>query len=53
MIPTIVERCIRIDIGKMFVVACLMVGAAAEDPRVKLRRFGTFAEDLSPSQGLD
>jgi hypothetical protein len=46
MIPTVVERCIGIDVGKKFVVACLMVGPAAEDPRVELRQFGTFTEDL-------
>jgi transposase len=46
MIPTLVERCVGIDIGKKFVVACLMVGPAAEDPRVELRQFGTFTEDL-------
>jgi hypothetical protein len=46
MIPTVVERCVGIDIGKKFVVACLMVGPAAEDPRVELRQFGTFTEDL-------
>ena len=46
MISAVVERCIGIDVGKKFVVACLMVGPAAEDPRVELRQFGTFNEDL-------
>lgn len=46
MIPTVVERCVGIDIGKKFLVACLMVGPAAEEPRVELRQFGTFTEDL-------
>jgi transposase len=46
MIPTVVERSVGIDIGKKFLVACLMVGPAAEEPRVELRQFGTFTGDL-------
>jgi transposase len=46
MIAPVVERCVGIDVGKKFVVACLMVGPAAEDPRVELKQFGTFTEDL-------
>jgi transposase len=46
MIAAVVERCVGIDVGKKFVVACLMVGPAAEDPQVELKQFGTLTEDL-------
>lgn len=46
MIAAVVERCLGIDVGKKFVVSCLMVGPAAEDPRVELKQLGTFTEDL-------
>ena len=46
MIPAIVERCAGIDVGKKEVAVCLMVGAAAEEPRVEYRRFLSFHRDL-------
>ena len=46
MIQAVVERCAGIDVGKTFVVVCVMTGAANEEPHVERRRFGTFNEDL-------
>jgi transposase len=40
------ERCAGIDIGKRFVVACLMVGSASETPRVEQRKFGVTVDAL-------
>jgi len=46
MIPTVIERCAGIDIGKTFLVACLMVGAADAEPRTEKRTYGTTNSDL-------
>jgi hypothetical protein len=36
-------RCI--DIGKKFLVACIMVGPADSEPRTEVRKFGTSVVD--------
>src|SRR4051794_29324761 len=46
MIQAVVVRCAGIDVGKTFVVVCVMTGAANAEPQVERRRFGTFNEDL-------
>ena len=46
MIQAVIERCAGIDVGKTFIVVCLMVGPAHEEPRVEVRKFGTFNEEL-------
>src|ERR1700688_1660101 len=35
----LIERCAGIDIGKRFLVCCVMTGAAHEEPRSETRRF--------------
>jgi transposase len=37
----LIERCAGIDIGKRFLVCCVMTGAAYEEPRSETRRFDT------------
>ena len=46
MIEAILECCAGIDVGKGRVMACLMKGAATEQPPVEYRMFGTFTSDL-------
>lgn len=46
MIQAVIERCAGIDVGKTFIVVCVMTGAAQAEPRVEIRRFGTFNEEL-------
>jgi transposase len=46
MIQAVIERCAGIDVGKTFVVVCVMTGAAEAEPRVETRRFGTFNGEL-------
>ncbi len=40
------ERCAGIDIGKRFLVCCVMTGAAHEEPRSETRRFDTTVPGL-------
>ena len=37
----LIERCAGIDIGKRFLMCCVMTGAAHEEPRSETRRFDT------------
>lgn len=46
MINAVLERCAGIDIGKKFLVACVMVGPADGEPKTELRRFGTTVPEL-------
>jgi transposase len=46
MIEAIIERCAGIDVGKKFVVVCLMVGPLESEPRTELRKFGTIMSEL-------
>jgi len=46
MINAVLERCAGIDIGKKFLMACVMVGAADQDPSQEIRRFGTTVPEL-------
>lgn len=46
MIPAVIERCAGIDIGKKFVVVCVMTGAAKERATAETRRFGTIRAEL-------
>jgi len=43
---SVIERCAGIDIGKTFLVACIMVGAADAEPRTEQRTYGTTNSDL-------
>lgn len=46
MIPAVIERCVGIDVGKKFVVACVMVGPADGEARSEIRQFGTTVAEL-------
>jgi transposase len=46
MIPAVLERCAGIDVGKKFMIVCLMIGAADEEPRVDVQRFETTNAEL-------
>ena len=46
MINAVLERCAGIDIGKKFLVACVMVGPADGEPRTEIRKFGTNMPEL-------
>ena len=46
MIEAVIERCAGIDVGRKFVVVCIMVGAATEAPRDEIRKFLTINADL-------
>jgi transposase len=47
MIAAVIERCAGIDIGKTFLVACVMVGPADGEPRTEQRTYGTTNADLA------
>jgi transposase len=42
----IVERCCGLDVHQAKVVACVLIGTAAERARKEIRSFGTFTRDL-------
>src|SRR5216684_1831481 len=42
----LIERCAGIDIGKRFLVCCVMTGAAHEEPCSETRRFDTTVPGL-------
>jgi hypothetical protein len=42
MIEAILERCAGIDVGKKFVVVCVMAGGAKDEPRTQIKKFGTI-----------
>jgi transposase len=42
----IIERCAGIDIGKRFLLCCVLTGAAHEEPRSETRRFDTTVASL-------
>ncbi|MCI0354520.1 MAG: IS110 family transposase, partial [Acidobacteria bacterium] len=46
MIPAVIERCAGIDIGKKFVVVCLMTGKADAEAAVEIRKYGTVNCEL-------
>lgn len=46
MIKAVIERCAGIDIGKTFVVVCVMTGAADGEARSEIRQFGTNVCEL-------
>lgn len=46
MIAAVVERCAGIDVGKKFVMVCVMTGAAHEEPRAETRKFSTVRGEL-------
>jgi len=46
MISAVIERCAGIDVAKKVLNVCVLTGAAADEPAVELRQFGSFTEDL-------
>ena len=46
MISAAIERCAGIDVGKKFLAVCVMVGPLEGEPRVEIRKFGTFRAEL-------
>lgn len=51
MIPAVIERCAGIDIGKKFVVVCVMTGPASEMGVAETRKFGTIRKELEALRG--
>src|SRR4051794_18460963 len=46
MIQAVIERCAGIDVGKKFLVVCVMTGPLHEEPQVECRKFGTVVPEL-------
>jgi transposase len=46
MIPAVIERCAGIDVGRKFVMVCVMLGDAQASPTTEIRKFDTLNEDL-------
>jgi len=46
MIEAILERCAGIDVGKKFVVVCVMTGGARDQPHTQIKKFGTIVSEL-------
>ncbi len=46
MIPAVIERCAGVDVGKKFVVVCVMTGPAKEPGRAETAKFGTVRAEL-------
>jgi transposase len=46
MISAVIENCAGIDIGKKFIVVCVMKGAAAEEPQIEIRQYGMVVSEL-------
>ena len=46
MIDAVIERCVGIDVGKKFLVACVMTGPARGEARSEIRQFGTVGSEL-------
>jgi transposase len=50
MIPTVIERCVGIDVGKKFIAVCVMTGPANGEPRSEIRSFGTTVGELKQAR---
>ena len=46
MIEAVIERCAGIDVGRKFVVVCVMVGEADAVPQYEIRKFLTLNQEL-------
>jgi transposase len=46
MIPAVIERCAGIDVGKRFLMVCVMTGPASQEGKAELRKFGTIRSQL-------
>lgn len=50
MIAAIIERCAGIDVGKKFIVACVMTGPADGEARSETRTFGSTVAELKQAR---
>ena len=50
MIPALIERCAGIDVGKKFIVVCVMTGPADGEARSETRMFATTVEQLQQAR---
>ena len=50
MIPAVIERCAGIDVGKKFIVVCVMTGPANGEPQSEIRTFGTTVAELQQAR---
>jgi transposase len=46
MIEAVIERCAGIDVGKRFLVVCVMSGPLDAEPKNEIRKFGTIVAEL-------
>jgi hypothetical protein len=46
MIEAVIERCAGIDVGKKFLVVCVMTGSLDAEPKTEIRKFGTIVAEL-------
>ena len=46
MIEAVIERCAGIDVGKKFLVVCVMSGPLETEPKTEIRKFGTIVAEL-------
>ena len=46
MIPAVIERCAGIDVGRKFVVVCVMIGDASTAPMQETRKFSILNQGL-------
>ena len=46
MIEAILERCACIDVGKKFVVVCVMTDGAKDERHTQIKKFGTIVSEL-------
>jgi transposase len=46
MIEAVIERCAGIDVGKKFVIVCVMAGPLDAEPKTEIRKFGTIVAEL-------
>ena len=46
MIEAGIERCTDMDVGKKFVLVCVMTGGAKDEPRTQIKKFGTIVSEL-------
>jgi transposase len=48
MLEVKVERCAGIDVGKKFLLVCVLIGLANQKPTEEVRRFGTNVKCNAP-----
>jgi transposase len=46
MIEAVIEQCAGIDVGKKFLVVCVMTGSLQAEPKSEIRKFGTIVSEL-------